>query len=118
MSQRNSPGQIRDAIVGVLHTKVGDWSVREIRAAVADELAREVPASSVRSYLRLNPELFRCTARGRYQLIAEPQAQLELATDLSDAPPLLGNPSEQPAWAEFKFGKSRLVQADCFEWLE
>src|SRR4051812_41134212 len=76
MPPRNSPGEIRDAIVNVLRTRTGVWSVREIRAGVMDQLGREVPPSSVRSYLRLNADTFERAGRGEYQLVADSQLEL------------------------------------------
>jgi DNA modification methylase len=100
---RNSPGEIRDAIVMALAAHQGDASVRQIHESVATYLGREVPASSVRSYLQLNtPGSFTRTSRGRYALGRE-QRQLELLGD---------GPSEI-----FSFGRSQLVRGDCFAWL-
>jgi site-specific DNA-methyltransferase (adenine-specific) len=59
---------VRDAIIRYLKT-VDEASVAEIRSAVSSSLQRSVPASSVRSYLRLNePRTFTRTDRGRYRL--------------------------------------------------
>lgn len=71
MPERLRPGQVRDAIVAYLQEKQTDASVPEIHGAVAGRLGSEVPASSVRSYLRLNTgELFERTSRGRYRLVS------------------------------------------------
>ena len=100
---RNSPGEIRDAIIQTLQNRQGDASVKEIQEAVAALLGREVPASSVRSYLQLNtPRLFVRTARGRYRLAID-SSQLELIDDRS--------------CDVFEFGKAKLVRADCFSWI-
>jgi site-specific DNA-methyltransferase (adenine-specific) len=65
----NKPGEVRDAIVEFLTRHGGDAHVGEIRDAVVQSLGRDVPASSVRSYLNLNtPGQFTRTARGRYRL--------------------------------------------------
>ena len=64
---KHSPGRIRDAIVSCLDLARGDASVAEIRRAVEARIGA-VPASSVRSYLRLNPDRFERTGRGRYRL--------------------------------------------------
>jgi hypothetical protein len=67
-SARRRPGEVRDAIVAHLR-EAGEASTSEIRAAVEQRLATPVPASSVRSYLRLNtPATFERTGRGRYRL--------------------------------------------------
>jgi len=71
MPGRRRPGQVRDAIVAYLEEKRTDASVPEIHEAVAARLGSAVPASSVRSYLRLNTgELFERTSRGRYRLVS------------------------------------------------
>lgn len=68
MSNRRSPGQVRDSILEFLRRE-GEASVAEIREGVATGLGGEVSPSSVRSYLNLNtPEIFERTARGRYRL--------------------------------------------------
>ena len=70
MAQRQSPGVVRDAItayLGGVYPEARD--VRNIQAAVNIALDSEVPASSVRSFLRLNtPGLFVRTGRGQYKL--------------------------------------------------
>ena len=129
MPPRNSPGQIRDAIRRVLCQHGGDCSVREIYSAVTDELGRAVPASSVRSYLRLNPDAIERTERGRYQLIAEDGAdQLYLPTAEVNDPGTQANrsegfPHQTRAAAEGTKERARdrcweLLLADCFDWLE
>lgn len=71
MAERRRPGEVRDAIVGYLQGRKGGATTAEIRAAVASQLGGPVPASSVRSYLRLNAgEVFERTSRGRYRLRA------------------------------------------------
>ena len=56
-----APGQVRDSIVAYL-SAVGNASLEEIYGFVGAELG-EVPASSVRSYLKLNtPGRFARTA--------------------------------------------------------
>lgn len=70
MAERQRPGEVRDAIIGYFaDTKNAEASIAEVRAGVSAKLGREVPASSVRSYLRLNtPGTFERTGRGRYVL--------------------------------------------------
>lgn len=69
---RRRPGQVRDAIAAYL-AHMQDASVAEIQEAVNAALGGAVPASSVRSYLRLNVgDLFERTARGRYRLVGQP----------------------------------------------
>lgn len=66
MSIRRRPGEVRDAIRDYLGMVKREASVGEIQAAVTERLG-QVPASSVRSSLRLS-DLFTQTARGRYRL--------------------------------------------------
>ena len=61
------PGTVRDAIVDFLATCKGDASVAEIKQGVESRIGT-VPASSVRSYLRLRADRFHRTRRGRYEL--------------------------------------------------
>lgn len=69
-------------------------------------IGEEVPSSSVRSYLRLNtPELFARTDRGQYVL-----------SGFGNAAPAM-TPVAPAATTEHRFGRARLVQADCIEWL-
>ena len=66
MPDRRRPGEVRDAIRDYLRTVKREASVDEIQTAVTERLGN-VPASSVRSSLRLS-DLFSQTARGRYRL--------------------------------------------------
>jgi hypothetical protein len=69
MSTKRRPGEVRDAIFVFFKGHSGDAKVSEIRKAVEQGIGK-VPASSIRSYLRLNtPETFKCTGRGRYALV-------------------------------------------------
>ena len=66
---RRRPGEVADAIIKVLQRKPDGASTREIRADVVRQIG-DVPASSVRSYLRLNlGKRFRRTGRARYALL-------------------------------------------------
>jgi site-specific DNA-methyltransferase (adenine-specific) len=69
----NRPGEVRDAILEYLRGSQGAGAhVSEIGDAVTAKLGRDVPASSVRSYLNLNtPRVFERTARGHYRLASE-----------------------------------------------
>jgi site-specific DNA-methyltransferase (adenine-specific) len=69
MSTKRRPGEVRDAIFLSFRGHSGDAKVAVIRKAMEQAIG-EVPASSVRSYLRLNtPETFKCTGRGRDALV-------------------------------------------------
>ena len=61
------PGTIRDAIIAYLANHKQDASVADIQNAVEQQIG-SVPASSVRSYLRLRPDTFQRTRRGRYRI--------------------------------------------------
>lgn len=68
MVQRRPPGEVRDAILSFLKTKGHAATISEICNGVAKELGA-VPASSIRSYLRLNtPQTFSRVGRGTYKL--------------------------------------------------
>ena len=63
------PGEVRDATVEFLRGGRSDAPAFEILDAVRSSVGAEVPASSVRSYLRLNVGmLFQRKGRGRYRL--------------------------------------------------
>ncbi len=74
MVERQRPGEVRDAIIGYFtEATVLDASVADVHAGVQAKLGRDIPASSVRSYLRLNtPGTFKRTGRGRYALADRP----------------------------------------------
>ena len=65
---KHPPGTVRDAIIAYFgRRKKGDASVAEIKEAVESAIGA-VPPSSVRSYLRLRPDIFKRTGLGRYKL--------------------------------------------------
>lgn len=95
------PGTIRDAILGCFFAAERDLSVVEITEAVAKRIGRVSP-SSIRSYLNLNvANTFERTGRGRYRLKQRPGP----------------NGHDEGAARARVVPQSRLVQADCFEWL-
>lgn len=101
---RRRPGEVRDAIVRVLDAKASATSVQEITDGVV-ELIGDVPASSVRSYLRLNtPTLFARMDRAQYSLagLMEP---LPRAADAGKG-------------EHFRYGRSELVLDDCSAWID
>lgn len=71
------------------------------------------PASSIRSYLRLNtPKLFTKIDRGRYAVREEAQAMLGFVEQNGD------RTSTSPiSRAAFRFGSATLIHGDCFDWL-
>ena len=103
---RFAPGRVRDAILQVLtHTSEG-LSVKQIEERVCKVMG-PTPASSVRSYLRLNtPALFvkenRGVYRARQQYLEGTQREISLTE------------WEQP----FANGKAILYHCDCFDWIE
>lgn len=69
MAKQFRPGQVRDAIVGYLAEQREVATVAAIQHAATARLGREVPASSVRSFLRLHTEdMFERMGRGQYRL--------------------------------------------------
>lgn len=101
---KRRPGVVRDAIIECLRASAEGRSVAEIEGQVR-RLIGPGASSSVRSYLRLNtPSTFLRLGRGRYVLrenTVEPYSSL-------------GGPTQPKS---FVFGKTRLVLADCVEWL-
>lgn len=103
---RHKPGQIRDAIVSVLSGRYEPVSLTEIEQGVEKQIGPS-PASSIRSYLRLNtPGLFARMDRAQYILSQNKNRQLPFEGCDVRAEEL-----------EHRFGKSVLVRADCLEWL-
>ena len=102
---RRRPGEIRDAIVRVLEGRPAAASVQEITGEVAAMIG-EVPASSVRSYLRLNtPELFARMDRAQYVLSG------------FEARKAAALPSSHPEPTTFRHGNATMVLEDCMVWL-
>jgi len=103
---RFSPGRVRDAIVEVLTSQARPLSVKEIVDTVRKTIG-PAPASSIRSYLRLNtPSFFVREDRGVYGLRTdEPDEERD------------ETPRKRKAAAPVAIGKSLLYSADCFEWL-
>ena len=106
-SLRNSPGHVRDAILQVLTLTTTPLSVKEIESRV-QKIAGSTPASSIRSYLRLNtPDLFVRDGRGVYGL------------RMHRAESLRRESAHAQRWnPPFHYGKSTMVHADCFDWIE
>lgn len=101
---RKRPGEVRDAIVRILETRPRGATVAEITNHVST-LIGPVPASSVRSYLNLNtPSLFARIDRAQYAL-----------KGFSSQPAKASKAAERRMRA---FGKSTLINDDCFAWLE
>jgi site-specific DNA-methyltransferase (adenine-specific) len=103
---RKRPGMVRDAIVQVLEGRQHGASVQEITSEVI-ELIGDVPASSVRSYLRLNtPALFARTDRAQYTL-----------NGFEETPrPARARRAEE--CAPLRVGRATLHLEDCNAWLD
>ncbi|MEQ1808025.1 MAG: DNA methyltransferase [Burkholderiaceae bacterium] len=102
---RRRPGEVRDAIVRVLEGRPSAASVQEITGEVAAMIGA-VPASSVRSYLRLNtPELFARMDRAQYVLSGFEARKAEVAPSPGFDPP------------SFRHGNATMVLEDCMTWL-
>jgi DNA modification methylase len=111
MLNKRRPGEVRDAIVTVLAARPNGATVPEIEEAVRQIIGQAAP-SSVRSYLRLNtPEIFERRARGHYSL-QQPAGVRE-----AQAPYQLESPKEDKDWPAVSFGRTKLINADCFDWL-
>lgn len=105
VARTRRPGEVRDAIVAVLASTPDGVSLPDIERRVVQRIGR-TPASSVRSYLRLNtPQLFSRRARGLYALKENPLAYPYVAPVASATTP------------EFKHGNATLYRADCMDWL-
>ncbi|MCL5269367.1 MAG: site-specific DNA-methyltransferase [bacterium] len=104
---RYPPGRVRDGIIEVMSLTSKALSVKEIEERV-NQVVGPTPASSVRSYLRLNtPEMFVREDRGFYAVRSAVGAGIQRELPTADD------------WAApAQFGKATLHHADCFDWLE
>jgi DNA modification methylase len=121
--KKRKPGAVRDAIVETLAYRPNGATVSEIAQEVSARIG-ETPASSVRSYLRLNtPRLFTKIDRGHYRVREEAQTTLAFqngAASFSERQKDKTRRSQTAAPADreaFRFGNATLVHGDCFEWL-
>lgn len=104
--KKHPPGSIRDAILGFLTDIPGDVSVAEIQTAV-EQILGSVPPSSVRSYLRLRPDLFERTTRGRYRI----------SDGSRPVPSVLPGKNAGAKPPTYTLGNATLYQADSFQWM-
>lgn len=112
MQEKRKPGAVRDAIIEALAYKPSGATVAEIARDVSVRIG-ETPASSVRSYLRLNtPRLFTKVDRGHYRVREETQTTLALPKENG-----YYAPKRLPPKGAFRFGNATLIHGDCFEWL-
>ena len=106
-TEKNAPGQVRDAIIRVMQFSSDGLSAKQIAARVA-KIKGYTPESSIRSYLRLNtPDVFVRERRGVYRLNTGDGGYLQ--RPLAD-----GSLWQEP----FHFEKATLVHGDCFDWLD
>ncbi len=111
MLRKRRPGEVRDAILAVLATRPNGATVPEIEEAVRQMIGQAAP-SSVRSYLRLNtPDVFERSTRGHYSL-REVRGVRE-----TQSPYQLEPAKEDEDWPSVLFGRTKLIHADCFDWL-
>lgn len=102
---RRRPGEVRDAIVNALEVRQEAATVQQITSDVTS-LIGPVPASSVRSYLRLNtPTLFARTERAQYSL-----SEFERPAKVRHGTP--------KAPERFLYGRAALHLEDCLTWLD
>ena len=108
---------MRDAILKVLEERPDGESVARIREEV-EQLLGPTPASSIRSYLRLNtPEIFRRTDRGCYSLAESSRVREEQQATLGLVDAVNGHrPTE--TYSTVRLGSATLVAGNCFHWLE
>lgn len=105
MPSKRMPGEVRDAIIAVLSATPDGASLPEIERRVSQRIG-QAPASSIRSYLRLNtPNVFVRERRGHYAL-----------TEVARAISTTSDPSSIDV-REFRYGNATLFCSDCVEWL-
>lgn len=103
MSSKRRPGEVRDAVLTVLSAMPEGATVPIIRESV-ERLIGATPASSIRSYLRLNtPMLFIRKERGKYALNGGTNGKKKRRA--------------ARGWPRHVYGRSEVVLADCFDWL-
>ena len=105
---KTAPGHVRDAILDALSTSGAAMSVQEIASRVEAAIG-PTPASSIRSYLRLNtPSLFIREERGVYR------ARQEYSESLRQKYFAELEKKEKP----LRLAKAELIHDDCFSWME
>ncbi|MDQ3624731.1 MAG: site-specific DNA-methyltransferase [Verrucomicrobiota bacterium] len=102
----------------MLRDKPEGATVEEIRCELTRQLG-ETAGSSVRSYLRLNtPGAFMRLGRGRYAFVESGRVREETQPSFSWVETSKINGLRSKAPDSFQFGRSTLIQGDCFAWLE
>ena len=119
-AEKWKPGVVRDAIVEALSYRPNGATVGEIASEVSSRIG-ETPASSVRSYLRLNtPRLFTKVDRGHYRVREEAQTTLAFQggpASFLERPGGKIRRSAEPLVRSFELGHARMLRDDCFAWL-
>lgn len=122
-NKKQKPGAVRDAILDALSYRPRGATVADITQEVSARIG-ETPASSIRSYLRLNtPKLFTKVDRGHYRVREQAQTSLPFASEAVSFPERQrdnGPPSQivaTEARETFRFGNATLIHQDCFTWL-
>ncbi len=106
---------MRDAILRTLRQRPEGETVAHILEEV-ERLLGPTPASSIRSYLRLNtPQTFQRTGRGRYSLAESRGVREDEQTNL---PLAVNGHRVSQKFTTVRIGRATLVEADCFSWLE
>ena len=109
---KRKPGTVRDAIMETLAYRTRGATVAEITEGVSQRIG-STPASSIRSYLRLNtPKLFTKIDRGHYVVREEAQTTLAFAEQNGH-----GGLTPSISREAFRFSSATLIHGDCFEWL-
>jgi DNA modification methylase len=111
---KRKPGAVRDAIIETLAYRTCGATIAQITREVSERIG-PTPASSIRSYLRLNtPKLFTRVDRGHYRVREEAQATLPLIDQHNGYRTSSAAVGSDEA---FRFGNATLIQGDCFQWL-
>ncbi len=113
---KRKPGAVRDAIVETLAYSPAGATVADIAREVSARIGA-TPASSIRSYLRLNtPRLFTKVDRGHYRVREDAQATLSfIRKPVSFSARETGKAATNRNRVSFE--KATLIYGDCFEWL-
>lgn len=105
---RFQPGQVRDALLALLAEKGAEGAtLRYLEDQFIMNFGAPAPSSSIRSYLiDHTPETFERIGRGHYRLAVDDTHYGRIE-----------DPSVNVPIPAFTFGKARLYQGDCFDWL-
>ena len=110
---KRKPGAVRDAIMDALTYRTDGATIAQITREVSERIG-PTPASSIRSYLRLNtPRLFEKIDRGHYRVREEAQPALPLMDQRNGTATLRAAAPREA----FRFGNATLIYGDCFQWL-